>query len=279
MTHTPTFEGPATAGLSPGPGAPARFAVPPFLRRIWVLRTLSVLLVLVCWEWAGRVPVSPVFPTFLDTLAALWTMIADGSLFLAYGETLKPMAIGVFLSSLLAVTFGIGMGLLRPMEWFSLPVFVILQAAPMAAIIPLVTFIYGIGLAAKVLAVVIMSAPIIILNSYNGIRNTPPSLLEMSQSFLASRRQQVFKIILPAASGMIFAGFRLGLAQGLTGAILAELMITPTGVGDLITYFRSLAAYPEMFATIFSIVIFASVSITLLQKLEFAVFRPEQRAA
>ena len=244
-----------------------------------MLRALSVVAVLVLWEWAGRIPVSLTFPTFLDTLWALWSLIADGSLFWAYLETLQPMAIGVFLCGILAVTFGVGMGLWEKLEWFTLPVFVILQAAPMAAIIPLVTFVYGIGLGAKVLAVVIMSAPLIELNSYKGIRNTNESLLDMSRSFQASRAQQIMKIILPSASGMIFAGFRLGMAQGLTGAILAELLITPTGVGDLITYFRSIAAYPEMFATIFSIIVFASVTITLLLRLEIRFVRPEQGVA
>ncbi len=82
----------------------------------------------------------------------------------------------------------------------------------------------------------------------------------MGDAFLATRCQQISKIILPAASGLIFAGLRLGLAQGFTGAILAELLITPTGVGDLITYYRSIADYPRMFAAILSIIVFASVT-------------------
>lgn len=270
-----TQERPVQTGLSRRrtTASPVRLLSSPLF-----LRTLSVIAVLALWEWAGRIPISWTFPTFVSTLGALWSLIADGSLFAAYLETFKPMLIGVVLCGILAVTFGIGMGLWEKLEWFTLPVFVILQAAPMAAIIPLVTFVYGIGLGAKVLAVVIMSAPLIVLNSYKGIRNTNESLLEMSRSFQASRRQQITKIILPSASGMIFAGFRLGLAQGLTGAILAELLITPTGVGDLITYFRSIAAYPEMFATIFSIIVFASVTITALLRLEVRFFRPEQRA-
>jgi ABC-type nitrate/sulfonate/bicarbonate transport system permease component len=277
VTEQTTHERPAGAGLSrPRRATPS---LPAALTSPLVLRALSVVAVLVLWEWAGRIPVSLTFPTFLDTLWALWSLIADGSLFWAYLETLQPMAIGVFLCGILAVTFGVGMGLWEKLEWFTLPVFVILQAAPMAAIIPLVTFVYGIGLGAKVLAVVIMSAPLIVLNSYKGIRNTNESLLDMSRSFQASRAQQIMKIILPSASGMIFAGFRLGMAQGLTGAILAELLITPTGVGDLITYFRSIAAYPEMFATIFSIIVFASVTITLLLRLEIRFVRPEQGVA
>jgi ABC-type nitrate/sulfonate/bicarbonate transport system permease component len=247
------------------------------LRRVWVMRVLSILFVLALWEWAGRIPVSPTFPTFTATLAALFGMMADGSLFVAYAETLKPMIIGVGLCGIAGVGLGLAMGLSRRFEWLTLPVWIISQAAPMAAIIPLITFVYGIGLGAKVVAVVIMAAPIVVLNAYTGIRNVNATLLEMGRAFMATRSQLVFKIVLPAASGLIFAGFRLGLAQGLTGAVLAELLITPTGVGDLITYFRSIAAYPEMFATVFSIIVFASVAVTLLQRLETRYFRPEQR--
>ncbi len=261
-------------------GDESRFAVRlTRTQRSWLWRSLSILFVLGLWEWAGRMPVSPTFPSFTATVVALVQMMQDGSLFVAYADTLKAMVIGVGLCVAIGIGMGIAMGLSRRFEWVTLPVWVISQAAPMAAIIPLITYIYGVGIAAKVLAVVIMAAPIIVLNSYTGIRNVNQSYVEMSRSFLASRGQLIFKVILPAASGLIFAGFRLGLAQGLTGAVLAELMITPTGIGDLITYHRSIADYPRMFASVFSIIIFASVAVTLLQRLEFRLFRPEQRSS
>jgi ABC-type nitrate/sulfonate/bicarbonate transport system permease component len=273
--HTTTARAPARADLAPADAIASALG---FFRRVWVVRTLSILLVLALWEWAGRIPVSPTFPTFTETMGALFAMMADGTLFTAYGETLKPMIVGVGLCGIFGVGLGLAMGLSRRFEWFTLPVWVISQAAPMAAIIPLITFVYGIGLGAKVVAVVIMAAPIVVLNAYTGIRNVNASLLEMGSAFMATRAQKIFKIILPAASGLIFAGFRLGLAQGLTGAVLAELLITPTGVGDLITYSRSIADYPAMFASVFSIIVFASVAVTLLQKIEVRVFRPDQRA-
>jgi len=244
----------------------------------WLFRIASILLVLGLWEWAGRIPVSPTFPTFSATLAALFAMLADGSLVFAYGETLKPMVIGIALCGVFGVGFALLMGMSRSFEWATLPVWVITQAAPMGAIIPLIIVVYGIGVAAKVAAVVLMAAPIVVLNAYTGIRNVNAGLVEMSRSFLATPSQRVFKIILPAASGLIFAGFRLGLAQGLTGAVLAELLITPTGVGDLITYSQSVADYPRMFAAVFSIIVFATAAVTLLQMAETRVFRPEQQA-
>lgn len=247
------------------------------LSNAWLLRGFSILLVLGLWEWGGRVPVSIAFPSCSDTLVAFASMIGDGTFAGAYAQTLGPLLVGVGLTAIGGVFAGLMMGLSPRAEWLGLPLFIVLQASPSAAIVPLITFVYGIGFAAKVFAVVLLSAPVIVLNSYRGIANTPSSLLEMGSAFMASTTQRVWKIVIPAASGLIFAGLRLGLAQGFTGAILAELIITPTGVGDLITYNRSVADYPRMFATILSIILFASVSVTLLQRLELRLFRPEMR--
>ncbi len=245
----------------------------------WWLRGGSILFVLALWEWAGRVPVSIAFPTCSETLVALWEMLVDGTFAGAYAETAGPLIVGVLLTAVGGVFAGLVMGLSSRAEWMGLPVFIVLQASPSAAIVPLITFIYGIGFTAKVFAVVLLSAPVIVLNSYRGIANTPRSLLEMSDAFLASRWQRIWKVVIPAGSGVIFAGLRLGLAQGFTGAVLAELIITPTGIGDLITYNRSVADYPAMFAAILSIILVASVSVTLLQNLERRLFRPELRPA
>lgn len=246
--------------------------------RTWVLRIGSIVAVLALWELGGRIPISLTFPSFTATIAAFGEMLADGTFVRAYSETIGPLIVGITLTAIGGVAAGVAMGLSPKAEWFGMPVFVILQAAPSAAIIPLITFIYGIDFAAKVFAVVLLSTPVIVLNSYRGIRNTPVSLVEMSRAFLAGPRQRIWLVILPAASGLIFAGLRLGLAQGFTGAILAELLITPTGVGDLITFYRSQAEYAYMYAAILSIILVASVTITLLQRLELRLFRPELRA-
>lgn len=245
--------------------------------RTALLRAGSIGLVLALWELGGRIPVAVTFPSFTATLAAFGGMLADGAFLRAYSETAGPLFIGVALTAIGGVAAGVAMGLSPKAEWLGMPVFVILQAAPSAAIIPLITFVYGIDFTAKVFAVVLLSTPVIVLNSYRGIRNTPVSLVEMSSAFLASRWQRIWKVILPSASGLIFAGLRLGLAQGFTGAVLAELLITPTGVGDLITFYRSQAEYDHMYAAILSIIVVASVTITLMARLEQRLFRPELR--
>ena len=240
--------------------------------RAFLLKCLSALLVFGSWEIAGRVPVSFAFPTFLESMLALWVLIIEGTLFVAYAETLKPLVLGVFISGVLGIGIGLWVGLSKKFDWLVSPIFVVMQTAPLAALIPLLVMAYGIGLTSKVFVVCIMAMPVIVLNTGGAVRNTPISIKEMGHAFLGSRSDIVLKIILPAASPIIFAGLRLGVSAGFIGAILSELKITPTGVGDIITYSRSIADYPTMYAAILSIILLAVVFLNLLERMEKTLF-------
>lgn len=242
-----------------------------------LLKLLSAALVFGAWEIAGRVPISYSFPTFLESMSALLAMALDGTLFVAYGETLRPLVVGVAISAVFGIGMGLWIGLSRGFEWLFSPIFIVAQAAPLAALIPILVMVYGIGLTSKVFVVCIMAMPVIVLNTASAVRNTPVSLKEMATSFMARDRDVLLKIILPAASPVIFSGLRLGVSAGFIGAILSELKITPTGVGDIITYSRSIADYPSMYAAIFSIILLAVIFLNLLEKLENILFEGNNR--
>ena len=241
------------------------------------LKILSAVILFGAWEIAGRIPISYAFPTFLESLGALFRMAKDGSLWAAYGETLQPLIVGVAISAVLGIAIGLWVGLSNVFDWLFSPIFIVMQAAPLAALIPLLVLAYGIGLTSKVLVVCIMAMPVIVLNTSSAVRNTPASLKEMAKAFLASDLSIILKIVIPAASPVIFAGLRLGVSAGFIGAILAELKITPTGVGDIITYSRSIADYPSMYAAIFSIILLAVLFLNLLEKTEAVLFKGNQR--
>ncbi|MCB2137127.1 MAG: ABC transporter permease [Rhodobacteraceae bacterium] len=242
-----------------------------------LLKLLSAAIVFGAWEIAGRIPVSYAFPTFLETMQALAAMTFDGSIFTAYAETLKPLVVGVAISTFLGIGLGLWVGLSARFEWLFSPIFIVMQAAPLAALIPLLVMAYGIGLTSKVFVVCIMAMPVIVLNTAAAVRNTPSSIKEMGRSFMASDMDVILKIIIPAASPLIFSGLRLGISAGFIGAILSELKITPTGVGDIITYSRSIADYPSMYAAIFSIILLAVLFLNLLEKLENHLFEGNNR--
>jgi len=241
--------------------------------RSLLLKFLSAFILFGSWEIAGRIPVSYAFPTFIESMAAFWVLIIEGTMFVAYAETLKPLVIGVLISAILGISIGLAIGLSRKFDWLVSPIFIVMQTAPLAALIPLLIMVYGIGLTSKVFVVCIMAMPVIVINTSSAVRNTPVSVVEMGQAFLGTKLDIILKIILPAASPIIFAGLRLGVSAGFIGAILAELKITPTGVGDIITYSRSIADYPSMYAAIFSIILLAVVFLNVLEKIENFMFK------
>lgn len=245
--------------------------------RSLLLKLLSAVIVFGAWEIAGRLPVSYAFPTFVDSMASLVRMILDGSIFMAYAETLRPLLVGIAISAVAGIGLGLWIGLSPKFDWLFSPIFVVMQAAPLAALIPILVMVYGIGLTSKVFVVCIMAMPVIVLNTAGAVRNTPASLKEMATSFMAKDRDVLLKIILPAASPVIFSGLRLGVSAGFIGAILSELKITPTGVGDIITYSRSIADYPSMYAAIFSIILLAVLFLNLLEELEGYLFEGNNR--
>ncbi len=108
-----------------------------------------------CSAWRGRSraacrSISPFRPS-PTTVAAFFEMVADGSH--AEGLSADPAAAG-HRPRRLGRDRRLGRrrrwACARASEWPAAPVFIVLQAAPVAALIPLVTFVYGIGLTAKV---------------------------------------------------------------------------------------------------------------------------------
>ena len=243
---------------------------------IW--RVFSFFIVFSIWELAGRADISIAFPPFSKVLVAFVEMIFSGEFFVAYADSLPPLLTGLFITIIGGVIIGISIGLVRSAEWFIMPLLIIFQTAPVSALIPMLTYIYGISDTSKIVAIVILGMPLVALNSYKGIQATNPSLLEMSKSFLASRLDTILFVILPSAQKMIFAGLRLGISGAFIGIVLAELLITPTGIGDLITYNRFIARYDKMFATIVSILAIAGLTLSLMRVFENWLFPSEKNS-
>ncbi|MEO1679668.1 MAG: ABC transporter permease subunit [Pseudomonadota bacterium] len=236
----------------------------------WRLYSFAIFFTI--WEVASLTGFSIAFPRASEVAVALWQMVLSGEIATAYADSLPPLLVGLAITIVGGVFVGVSVGLFRGVEWFLMPLLIIFQTAPVSAIIPMLTYVYGISDTSKVVAIVILGLPLVALNSYKGIQATNKSLLEMSQSFLMSRANTILLVILPSARKMIFAGLRLGVSGAFIGIVLAELLITPTGIGDLITYNRSIARYDKMFAAIVSILVLAAVTLSAMKMIEDRLF-------
>jgi NitT/TauT family transport system permease protein len=237
------------------------------------LRAASVVAFLLLWEWAAQVPVSFNFPGPWATLLALIDLVASGALIEATLTSAQSLLLGFGAAVALGVPFGLVMGVVRPIGRVARFYIDLLIALPTAALIPLVILTFGINIASSAVIVFVFSAPFITMNAFGGVRDVRPRLVEMARSFQASWGELFVQVILPAAMPMILAGLRLGLSRAFLGLIIAELLLSPFGLGRLIMASRSMFEHDKMFATVVWTLLLSGLALAALARLELRLLR------
>lgn len=238
-----------------------------------LLRAASLVAFLVLWEWAARARISFNFPSPLQTLGALGDLLRSGALLEATLTSAQSLLLGLAAATLFGVPFGLLMGVVRSVGRVARVYFDLLIALPTAALIPLVILTFGINIVSSAAIVFVFSAPFITMNAYGGVRDVQPRLVEMALSFDASWGQLFSRIVLPSALPMVLAGLRYGLSRAFVGLIIAELLLSPFGLGRLIMASRSMFEHDRMFATVLWTLILAVGALTLLGRLEARLLR------
>lgn len=108
-----------------------------------------------------------------------------------------------------------------------------IRNVPHLALIPLVILWFGIDETAKVFLVALGTLFPIYLNTYHGIRNIDPALVEMSRSYGLSGFRLFWHVILPGAMPSILVGVRFALGFMWLTLIVAETISASSGIGYL----------------------------------------------
>lgn len=213
-----------------------------------LLSMLGVLLFLAVWQLAvsfelvnpARLPAPT---TILQTLITkTYSKAPDGNtLFINIMASLQ-VALSGFLS---AIVIGIPLGLL--MGWweyadrFIRPIFELVRPVPPIAWIPLVVVWMGIGLKAKAMIIFFTAFVPCVINSYTGIKLTSKTLINVSKTFGASNFEIFYKVGIPSALPMVFAGIRVALGNSWSTLVAAEMLAASAGLGFMIQIGRTIA--------------------------------------
>ncbi|MFJ4349046.1 ABC transporter permease [Pseudomonas sp. NPDC089401] len=121
------------------------------------------------------------------------------------------------------------------------------QAVPKLALLALAMTLVGVGAPAAIFALWVATLLPITVNTYEGLRAVPRHLLEAAEAVGMTPRQILFKVELPNAMIVIFAGLRTALAINVGTAPLAFL-VGGGGLGELIFTGIDLNDYGMMLA-------------------------------
>ncbi|GIP39827.1 ABC transporter permease/substrate-binding protein [Paenibacillus sp. J31TS4] len=109
----------------------------------------------------------------------------------------------------------------------------VLQTIPSLALLGMMIPLLGIGKLPAVIALVLYALLPILRNTYTGIREVDPALIEAAEAMGMNSRKRLFKVELPLAASVILAGIRTATVLIISTATLAAL-IGAGGLGDLI---------------------------------------------
>ncbi|MDP9898735.1 ABC transporter permease [Variovorax ginsengisoli] len=159
--------------------------------------------------------------------------ITSGRLWRALSASLAREATGFLIGTSAGLLLGALLGLSPRFNRIVGPSFNTFKQISLFAWIPLISVWFGLGDVAKVVFLSLAALVPVVVNTCDGIRTTPPGLLEVAKVYGYTRWQTVSQVVLPAALPAIFTGFYLALIYSWLATIGAEyLLVAGRGIGN-----------------------------------------------
>lgn len=174
-----------------------------------------------------------VLPAPSDVLKAMWTLAASGELWMHVRVSAGRALLGLAFGGTAGLLLGLLTGSVRLAETLLDSSFQMLRNIPALALIPMVILWFGIDESAKLFLIAISVFFPIYLNTFHGIRNVDPGLVEMGRSYGLTRWQLYREVILPGALPSILVGLRFALGLMWVILIVAETISSQSGIGYL----------------------------------------------
>jgi NitT/TauT family transport system permease protein len=246
-----------------------------------ILGGTAVLIVVGIWQaiWSYTNWISPLFFSGPSAIAKqFWISLTQGNLLADLAFSGKNFAIGFGLALVTGVVLGVIVGWYRRFRLIADPFLNALYAAPRIAMMPLIIIWFGIGMWSKVFIVFLSAFFPILVNTVAGIRNMDRDLLRAARAFCASDWQIFKTLAIPGSVPFILTGVRQGVAVGLIGVVVGEMLGSSEGIGFMVAYGGQTFQTDTLFVG-FIIIAFAGVILTsLAERLErhFSRWRPER---
>lgn len=176
---------------------------------------------------------SRILPAPTAVLSAFWTLVQSGELWSHLLISGKRALTGFAIGGGLGLVLGFITGLSKWGDRLLDSSVQMVRNIPHLALIPLVILWFGIDESAKIFLVAFGTVFPIYINTYHGIRNLDPQLVEAARSYGLSGVSLFWQVILPGALPSILVGVRFALGVMWLTLIVAETISASSGIGYL----------------------------------------------
>ena len=188
------------------------------------------------WEAAAAVGLIDVIllPPPHAIAASIWDLYVENrTIYRHFAITFYEAFAGFIVGGALGLALAVGSSLNDSFRRYVSPYAIVLNVTPGLALTPIVIAWFGFGYSSKIaLGAIVCFFPVFV-NTLIALSRTDDDTMEMFRSMGASKRQVFWKLRVPAALPMIFAGFKIAITTALVGAVVAEFSQATAGIGVL----------------------------------------------
>jgi osmoprotectant transport system permease protein len=157
----------------------------------------------------------------------------QGELLSALFEHIQISFIALLLAVIISIPLGIYLTRKAKAAEGVIGISAVLQTIPSLALLGLLIPLVGIGVIPAIVALVIYALLPILRNTYTGIKEVDPSLIEAARAMGMNNSKRLFKVELPLALPVIMAGIRTAMVL-IVGTTTLAALIGAGGLGKLI---------------------------------------------
>ncbi|ALJ21246.1 ABC transporter permease [Microbacterium sp. No. 7] len=242
---------------------------------------LLVFLSVACTLWWGALQVFGISPylgkTPLDVLEYLVVgpaALAHTAELLGYlGTTLGNAALGLALGTLVAVVLAAAFCAVPALREAAMPTVLLARSVPLLAMIPAIALALGSGLLTVVALTALLSFFPTLITVMNALDAVPRDISDLARAYNASRADVTFRIRAVYAVPAVFQSLRITATGALLGAIVAEWLASPGGIGYFVLRSASESKFVALWSAVVVVTLVSMVLYVIVVAVETAVRR------
>ena len=247
---------------------------------IVALQIITFLVLVTAWEGAVRLDYADPFffskPSDIFLRIVQW--VVEGTIWHHLATTLLEAMLAFIIGTVFGIAFGLALARVEILAAVFDPYIRIFNALPRVILGPIFLLWFGLGVASKVALGVSLVFFVVFFNTYQGVREVDPVVLNNARMLQASDRQLLRYVYLPSAMSWIFSSLHTSIGFALVGAVVGEYLGAAEGLGYMVAQAQGVFDTTGVFAGLILTSAVVLVIDLLINRLEGYLLRWKPRS-
>ncbi|MBL4933456.1 ABC transporter permease [Clostridium paridis] len=214
------------------------------------------------WELVYKVGVDTLhiwkpytFPSPIDVIKSIWSLIKDNTLGIAVVVSLKRLIEGYLVSLIIGLALGLLIVRYKYLDENFSALILGLQTLPSICWLPFAILWFGLNEKSIIFVIAVGSIFAIAMATEAGIKNVNPIYVKAASTMGAKGFKLYWNVVIPSALPSIVAGMKQGWSFAWRGLMAGEMLSATKGLGQVLMVGRDLADISQVMAVMVVIIV------------------------